>query len=450
MKDFFKFLFASCLGVFLAITAIFLVGSAMITSSISKASTPKSPKANSVLHLTFDQAVPEKTNNVDRSGGLTGFDTKDAVGLVDLVNSLEAAKTDDKIKGVFLDLTGLGAGSTTADVIRKALIDFKESEKFIIAFGQYYTQGTYYLASVADRVYLHPLGAIDIRGFSREGMFYKDAVDKFGVKMQTFWAGQFKSASEPWRRNDMSPQAKLQAREYLSALWQNYSTKVADARGISVTELDRIADNYLIRDADDAVTYKLADVVGYRDEVIDDIRNRIGLGEKDKLQLASLKDYYKGAKPDKDYSVKDKIAVVYAEGLINIGKGGTGEIRDGKYTKIISDLRKKDDIKAIVLRVNSPGGSALASENIWRELKLAKEDGKIVVASMGDVAASGGYYISAPAQKIFAEKTTITGSIGVVGALPSFEEGMSEYLGIHTDTVNTGPFAAGISASVRS
>jgi len=448
MKQFFKFLFASCLGVFLAMFVMFLIGSAIVGSSISKASEPKSIKANSVLHLNFEDPIPEKTNNVDQNPGMGGgFNTDDAVGLTDMVKSIKAAKDDDKIKGIFLDMNSIAAGQTTSNIIRDALIDFKESEKFIIAFGQYYTQGTYNLASVADKVYLHPLGAIDIHGFSREGMYYKDAIDKLGVKMQIFWAGQFKSASEPYRRNDMSPEAKLQAREYLSALWNNYVKNIAETRGISESEFRNIADTYAIRDADDAVQYKLADAVGYRDEAIDDIRNRIGLEDKDKLNLADISAYYKSAKGSTDFKIKDKIAVVYAEGIINLGKGSAGEVTDQKYNKIIRDLRKKDDIKAIVMRINSPGGSALASENIWRELKLAQEDGKIVVASMGDVAASGGYYLAAPASKIFAEPTTITGSIGVVGAIPSLEEGLAKHIGIHTDTVNvsSGPFAAGFS-----
>jgi len=448
MKQFFKFLFASCFGVFLAMFAMFLVGSAIVGSSISKASEPKKVKANSVLHLNFEDPIPQKTNNVDQSSGMSGgFNTDDAVGLTDMVKTIEAAKDDDKIKGIFLDMNSIAAGQTTSNIIRDALIDFKESEKFVIAFGQYYTQGTYNLASVADKVYLHPLGAIDIHGFSREGMYYKDMIDKLGVKMQIFWAGQFKSASEPYRRNNMSPEAKLQAREYLSALWNSYVKNIAEARGIPESEVRNIADTYAIRDAEGAVQYKLADEVAYRDEAIDDIRSRIGLEEDDKLNLADISTYYKTAKKSTDFKIKDKIAVVYAEGIINIGKGSAGEVTDQKYNKIIRDLRKKDDIKAIVMRINSPGGSALASENIWRELKLAQEDGKIVVASMGDVAASGGYYLAAPASKIFAESTTITGSIGVVGAIPSLEEGLAKHIGIHTDTVNvtSGPFSAGFS-----
>ena len=344
-----------------------------------------------------------------------------------------------------MDLNFFTSGQTTAGEIRDALIDFKESEKFIIAFAEYYTQGGYYLASVADRVYVHPIGGVEIKGLAREGMFYKDALDKFNIKMQVFWAGQFKSASEPYRRNDMSQESKLQAREYLHALFNNYLERVSESRNMTVRELRNIADQYLVRDAEDAIQYKLADVIGYRDEAISDIRNRIGLDEKDKLNLAKIADYYKASKPSTNYKIKDKIAVVYAEGLIDMGKGSAGSVGDDKYTKIISDIRKKDDIKAIVMRINSPGGSALASENIWRELRLAQEEGKVVVASMGDVAASGGYYLACPADEIFAEPSTITGSIGVVGAIPSLEGLLSQKVGVHIDTVKTGPYAAGIS-----
>ncbi|HHH49345.1 MAG TPA: signal peptide peptidase SppA [Saprospiraceae bacterium] len=443
MKQFFKFLFASCLGVFLAMGVLFLVGSWMATRAVSSASAAKPVKPNTILHLTFDKAVPEKTNNTQRA--MTSLKEEDIVGLHDMVAAIGEAKSDNNIKGIYIDAMSIQMGMATATVLRDALLDFKESGKFIIAHSKYYTQGAYYMASTADKVYVHPMGSIDFRGFSSEKAFFKDMIDKLGIKMQIFWAGQFKSASEPYRLNKMSEPSRLQVREYLEGIYQVFLTKLAASRNVSVSELRNIADNYLVRNAKDAVKYKLADQIAYKDEVLVDLRNRIGLGENDKIKTISISKYYKGHLPKQDFAVKDKIAIVYAEGIINLGKGTNGTIGDDKYTKIIRKLRKKDDIKAIVLRVNSGGGSALASENIWRELELAKEEGKVVVTSMGDVAASGGYYISCNSQKIFAEPNTITGSIGVVGAIPSLEKMMGEHAGIHFDTVKTGRFTSGIS-----
>ena len=443
MKQFFKFLFASCLGVFLAMGVLFFVGTWMATKAVSSASKAKPVKPNTILHLTFDKAVPEKTNNLQRD--MSSLKDDDVVGLRDIVTAIGMAKEDDNIKGIFIDAMSIHMGQSTATVLRNALLDFKESGKFIVAHSKYYTQGAYYMASTADKVYVHPMGSIDFRGFSSQRAFYKDMIDKLGIKMQIFWAGQFKSASEPYRRNNMSEASKLQTREYLEGMYLSFLENLSTSRGMTPAELRNIADNYLVRNAKDAVKYKLADQIAYKDEVLVDLRNRIGLGEKDKIKTVSISKYYSGHKAKVDFGVKDKIAIVYAEGVINIGKGSNGTIGDDKYTKIIRKLRQKDDIKAIVLRVNSGGGSALASENIWRELELAKEEGKVVVTSMGDVAASGGYYISCNSQKIFAEPNTITGSIGVVGAIPSLEKMLGDHAGIHFDTVKTGRYATGVS-----
>ena len=443
MRQFLKFLFASCLGVFLAMFVLFMVGTWALSSSVSRAAAPQKVKPNSVLHLKFDKSVPEKTNNLQRDP--MNFSTVDIVGLKDMLGAIEAAKDDDNIKGIFIDAMSVQMGHATASKIRDALVDFKQSDKFIVAHAKYYTQGAYFLASTADKLYVHPLGGLDFRGFSSERAFYKNFLDKLGIKMQIFWAGQFKSASEPYRLNEMSEESKLQVREYLQALYEVYLNKISETRSVPVEELKTIADQLLIQNAKDAVKYKLADQQAYKDEVLVDLRNRLGLKEKAKINSVTVENYYKGAKKKQDFSVKDKIAVVFAEGGIVMGNGQVGSVGDDKYSKIIRDLRKKDDIKAIVLRVNSPGGSALASENIWRELQLAKEEGKVVVASMGDVAASGGYYIACNAQKIFAENNTITGSIGVVGSVPSFEKMLDEKLGINFDTVKTSQFASGIS-----
>ena len=440
MAQFIKFVFASCLGVFLAMIVLLFVGGAMAGGlASSMGSKEVNVKPNSVLELTFTQPVPERTNNVPMDP--YSFENETVLGLHDMVKAIEKAKSDDKIKGIFIDASSAQGGFATRSVIRDALVDFKESGKFITAYSKYYNQSGYYMASVADEVYVNPAGGIDFRGFGYAIPFFKEGLDKLGVNMKFYYVGKFKSASEPFRLNKMSAENRKQIKEYLNPIYDDYINDIAASRDIAPSELKRVADDWLVRLPDDAVTYKLADKVGYRDEVITSMKERMGLEEDDKIAKVNIEDYASTVKSSIDFSVKDKVAVIYAEGGISMGEGEAGSIQDDQYTKIISKIRKDDKIKAIVLRVNSGGGSALASENMWREFTLAKKAGKPMVVSMGDVAASGGYYIACMADKIYAEPNTITGSIGIFGMIPNAQELMKEKLGISLDTVNIGRFS---------
>ena len=438
MSNFFKFTFASCLGVLLSTVVLFLIGAAAIGRMVQASNPVVKLRPNTILHLQLERPIPEKTNN--KAVDNFALDTEDIVGLQDMVRTLAYAKTDDNVKGIFLDLTGATPGNASASVLRRALIDFKESGKFIVAWSEYYTQGTYYLASIADKIYLLPTGGMDFRGYSPQIPFLRDMLERLGINMQVYYAGQFKSATEPFRLYKMSEQNRLQVREYLEGLYGQFLQDIAEARDLDPYEVRRLADEFLLRTPADAVRYGMVDAEAYYDEALQDIRDRIGLEEKDKLRRVDLEKYYSVAHTSQPTD-KDRIAVVYAEGDIVMGKGEVGNIGGDRYAKIIRRLRQDKKVKAIVLRINSPGGSCMASDMIWREIELAKEAGITVVASMGDVAASGGYYIAANADAIYAEPNTITGSIGVFGLIPSIHEMLKDKVGIEFDSVKTGPYA---------
>lgn len=443
MGQFFKFLFASCLGTALALFLMFWIGFAVLVG-IGKSATQKeavSVKPNSVLDLDFKVDIPEKTNNTP----LNPFDMEqeDVVGLQDMVKTLDKAKTDANIKGIYLNLTDLPAGKATAATLRKALLDFKSSGKFIIAYANYYSQDGYYIASAADSILLNPVGGVDFRGFASVIGYYKGMLDKMDVDMKIYYAGKFKSATEPFRADKMSPENRTQVREYINAMYDNFIRDIASSRRIPEDQLRRIADAYEGKNAAGALKSGLVDRIAYEDEAFDLIRSKLGIDKKDKLNRLSIEEYFKAKGKGTDFSSKDKIAVVYAEGTIMDGENGDpGDVYDGKYVKLLRKIRNDDKVKAVVLRINSPGGSVLASENIYREIELLKKAGKPVVVSMGDLAASGGYYIACLADSIFAEPNTLTGSIGVFAAFPHLQRTMKENIGITFDTVRTGKYSA--------
>jgi protease-4 len=444
MGQFIRFVFASCLGFFLALIVLFFVGSAIVAGIASRADKPKEVKANTVLYLTFDKLIPEKTNNLD----LSPFDLQNrkVLGLREMLRTLEQAAGDDNVKGIMLELENMmPMGIAAAASLREALLDFQASGKFIVAYSKFYPQGGYYLASVADKIYLNPLGLVDFRGFAAQPAFFKKLLDKTGVDMEVFYSGQFKSATEPFRLTAMSEQSRLQTREYLEEVYARFVDEIGRSRDIDAGKLRAIANQYGGGMVEDALEYGLVDEVAHRDKAIDDIRRRLGLAEKDKIPLMRIEEYNRSKPPKENLKARDRIAVVFAEGSILDGKGSNGTIGDLKYTRIISRLRRDDRVKAIVLRVNSGGGSALASENIWRELDLAREDGKPVVVSMGDYAASGGYYIACMADSVFAEPFTLTGSIGVFNIIPNVRKLMGDKIGITFDSVKTGDFSLGVS-----
>jgi protease IV len=437
---FMKLFFSSCLGTIAGIIAI--AGIFMYFGiQASKSGTP-AIKPNSVLKLKLNKSLPELSNNVPHSPYDIEGILAQSIGLHDVCNLIDLAKEDDNIKGIYLDMSSIPQGWATSKVLRNKLLDFKESEKFILSYGTFYDQKSYYLASVASELYLHPQGGFSFTGFSAQMMYFKGLMDKLGITAQIFYAGKFKSATEPFRRKNMTPENRIQVTQYMSGMYDVYLQDLAKTRDISAEELFRIADNALIREPVDAVKHKMVDATKYKDEVLDELREKLGTAEDDKMEVVTLKKYYRTKKDElKKHSDKDKIAVVYAEGNIVDGKGETGSIGGDKYAAVIRKLRKDDKVKAIVMRVNSGGGSALASDIIWRELEKAREQGIHVVTSMGDVAASGGYYIAANSEQIFAEENTITGSIGVFGMVPNTRGLYENHLGLTMDTVKIGKFS---------
>lgn len=443
MRQFFKFFFASCLGILTALLVLFLIAAIVGGRAANQALHAEKIKPNSVLRLQFNTEIPERSNN--RPLDANTFNIQTNIGLSDMVKAIDYASEDDNIQGIFLDLEGFPNGQVTASTLRKALVDFKESGKFIVAYSDSYSQNAYQLAAVADEIYVHHMGGIDFRGFATFIPFFKDMFDKLGVQWQVVYKGQYKGASEPYRLNEMSEANRKQIRQYLNALYDEFLAGIGSSRDIDPKRLREMADNMEIRNAEAALQAGLVTKTGYREEVMTDLRNRIGLGEDDKLLMPSVQQYWSSVDMNLPKSGRNQIALVYAEGTIVNGEGEEGMTGGRKYAKIIQEIRKNKKVKAIVLRVNSPGGSALASEDIWHELQLAQEEGIPVIASMGDVAASGGYYISCGADTILADPATITGSIGVVGMIPSFKGLLEDKLGVHFDTVLTGPFADGIS-----
>ena len=442
MPNFLKLLLASCLGTLLALGALVLLGILSIGSLASQfADGEVAVKNNSVLTLDLGR-VPELTNNLQRDP--FSLDDDAVLGLRDLRRVLEAAAEDDDVEGVYLDASGAALMPAGALELRRALAGFRESGKFVVSHGKYYTQSGYYLASVGDGVYLNPTGLVDIRGYGSVQPFFKGTLDKLGVDANVVYAGDFKSAGEMFFRRSMSDSNRLQTREYLADLWEVYATDVAASRGLTYAQVNALAEDFRSRDDDDAVELGLVDALYYKDQVLDELRRRIGLDDDDEIATVSAEDYY-GKLDDANVLAKDRVALVYAEGNIADGEGAPGTITDGQYAKLLRELRTDDRVKAIVLRVNSGGGSAMASENIWRELHLATEAGIPVVTSMGGVAASGGYYIAAPSDSIFAEPNTLTGSIGVVAIIPNVNELMNDKLGVTFDTIGTGRYTNALS-----
>lgn len=444
MKQFFKFTFASCLGLFLFTILSGIIGGVIFTRMAKNAQKAETVKPNTVLKVSLSNIIPERTNNVAINP--YELNTDDVIGLQEMIGAIERAKADKDIQGLYLELANPQIGFAGMSVLRRAIEDFKDNkdDKFVIAYGDGYSQKSYYLASVADEIYMNPIGGVDFRGLSGTIMFFKDMLDRLGIDMQVFYVGDFKSATEPFRRTNMSDENRLQVREYMESLYGIMLEDISKSRNISVAELRKIADEYQLREAEDAVQLKFVDDLLYKDEMIDLLKKKIGLDEDDDIEAMSIAGYNKANPEDKNLRAKRKIAVVYAEGSIVDGQGENGEIGGDKYAKIIRDIRKDEKVEAIVLRVNSGGGSGFASEKIWRELMKAKEQGLPIIVSMGDVAASGGYYIAAPADKILVEKNTITGSIGVFGLIPSMADFLKTEIGITTDTVKTGKFSTGI------
>lgn len=394
-------------------------------------------KDNSVLHVKLDYDITDRTsNNPFENFNFQTFKATESLGLDKILSSINNAKTDDKIKGIYLDLTSIGGGMATLEEIRSALVDFKKSGKWIISYSEIYTQGTYYLASVSDKIYLNPAGIVEHRGLSAELMFFKNALEKLEVEMQIIRHGKFKSAVEPYMLEKMSDANREQYELLLNTAWGSMIKEVAKSRKLSIDKLNELADEMKIQDAKIAKAEGLVDETFFKDELLSALGSKLNLAEGDEINYITLIKYSKSFKTKAAKKTKNEIAVIYASGEIRSGESENGIMGSETISAAIREARLDDNVKAIVLRVNSPGGSALASDVMWREVVLAKK-AKPVIVSMGDVAASGGYYIACAADKIIADEKTITGSIGVFGVIPNAQGLMNNKLGITFDRVKT-------------
>lgn len=442
MKEFFKFMFASMLGFIIVLVIAFFILVGMIVSLASFADKKVvSVEPNSVLHIKFDKPIYDRAPKDPFSMfGPSGLSMEQAPGLNEILENIRKAKNDPNLQGILLDLSFIDAGLPTIREIRQALEDFKSSGKFIVAYGEVYAQGAYYLASVANQVYLHPMGAIELKGLSAQLFFIKGTLEKLDLEMQVIRHGKYKSAAELFMLDKMSQANREQLDAMIDGMWGTLAGDIAAGRNLTADQVNQAANTLDAFDADKAFKAGLVDELYYKDQLNDDLKSRLGLGEKDKLKLVTLGKYTLAPDPVRKSVSSNKIAVVYALGSIIDGKGDDLTIGSVKMSEAIRQARKNDKVKAIVLRVNSPGGSATASEVIRREIELAVRE-KPVIVSMGDVAASGGYWISAPASKILADPSTITGSIGVFGIFPNMQKFFSNKLGITFDHVKTNVYS---------
>ncbi|MEY2799428.1 MAG: hypothetical protein RI934_416 [Bacteroidota bacterium] len=430
------------LGAFLSAFALLLIGILIIVGLVANASkdTTSEIKSNSILHIILNNDIVERSSkNPFQNFDLTNFDQEKQPGLTDIVALINAASTDNNIKAIYLDIDEISSGIASVEEIRNALIEFKKSKKPIISYSEVYTQKAYYLASVADKIYLNPAGLLEFKGFSAKVMFYKGALEKLEIEPEIIRVGSFKSAVEPYMLDHMSDSSKLQTNVLLNSIYQHFLTQVSKGRNISIKELAVIANELKVQTAQDALKYKLVDGLKYKDEIIAELSKISNTNNEEELKLVSLNEYLQ-SNPIKASTATDKIAVIYAAGEIVSGSGNDDNIGSERVSAAIRKARLDKNVKAIVLRINSPGGSALASDVIWREVILTKKV-KPVIASMGDVAASGGYYIACAADQIIAEPNTITGSIGVFGVLFNAEKFFKNKLGITFDGTKTAEFA---------
>ncbi|OFX50905.1 MAG: signal peptide peptidase SppA [Bacteroidetes bacterium GWA2_30_7] len=441
MKSFFKIFFASMLAIIITgvITVLIFIGIfASLVSSVNDK--PVAVKENSILKITLDNEIVDRaTDNPLQNFDFMSMKSNQKLGLYDILKDIKKAKTDSNIKGIYLELSEISAGIATVEEIRTALLAFKESGKFIISYSDFYSQKAYYLASAADKVYVNPQGLVEFKGLGAELMFFKGTLEKLGVEPQIIRHGKFKSAIEPFILDKMSPANREQTITYMKSIWDNIVAGISETRKITSTELNNLADSMKIDNAAAALNYKLVDGLKYKDEIIAELQNLSGVSEKDGLRFIGLANYTKSPEKKEEGKkglAKEKIAIIYASGEIDMGEGEDQKIGSESLSKVIRRARKDSTIKAVVFRINSPGGSALASEVIWREIDLTKKV-KPVIVSMGDVAASGGYYIACPADVILADHNTITGSIGVFGVLWNGQKLMNEKLGITVDRVTT-------------
>lgn len=440
MKDFLKFTLATVTGIVISSVVLFFISILVVFSMVSSSESETQVRKNSIMMLDLNGTLAERSqeNPLD----LIMKDDYKTYGLDDILSSIKKAKENEDIKGIYIQATSLGAGFASLEEIRNALKDFKESGKFVVAYGDAYTQGLYYLSSVADKVLLNPQGMLEWRGLAATPMFFKDLLEKVGVEMQVFKVGTYKSAVEPFISTEMSAANREQINVYLSSIWGQITSAVAESRNLSVEALNKEADRMLMfYPAEESVKNGLVDTLIYKNDVRDYLKNLAGIDKDDNMPILGIQDMInvkKNVPRDKSGNV---IAVYYAYGEIDGGSSASTDegINSEKVIKDLRKLKDNENVKAVVLRVNSPGGSAYGSEQIWYAVNQLKKE-KPVIVSMGDYAASGGYYISCNADTIVAEPTTLTGSIGIFGMMPN-AKGLTEKLGVSFDVVKTNPYA---------
>lgn len=437
-RKFWRVVFGSMLGFFFSMILVSILYMVMLISMVAAFSSMDKDSAgvkdNSILKINLTQSVTERAMDVPFEMFNNYYSQ---IGLDDVLASIKNAATDPKIKGIYINSATVSASPATVKEIHDALLEFKKSGKFIYAYSDVYAQNGYYLASVADKIILNPTGSLDFKGYAMQIMFYKGLIDKLDVDVQVVRHGQFKSAVEPYILDKMSEANREQLTLLTNTLWDVFISDISASRKIPADTLNAIADNLLCALPKDALRLKLVDKIGFPSDMEKLLKDKLNVAEDKDLNFVTIEKYKKSIQ-NNDSKVTDKIAVVYAVGNINDGKGDNNQgIYSESFIKEFKKAYKDKDVKAIVLRINSPGGSALASENIWQEIEKAKKAGKVVVTSMGDYAASGGYYIACNSNYIIAQPNTITGSIGVFGMIPSFQNTLKNKLGVTIDGVKT-------------
>ena len=437
MKQFLKFMFASCLGSALLLILAFIIMVWTISSSTSKNTVNVKPK--SVLYMNLDYEIPDRSNEDDLSMALMNFNGKnsDMSGMNDIIANIDAAKDDPNISGIFLELSSIGTSAANIQEIRSHIIKFRESGKFVISYAETMAQNAYYLATAGDKIYINPEGMLDIHGMASQIMFYKHLLDKLDIEIQIIRGpnNKFKSAVEPYFLDKMSDANRQQMEKLLNSIWFEIVSDINASRGINIDKINELADNLALTfDANVALEENFVDGLYYRDQIIATIKDLSGIEKSGKINILTNSQYATARPKEKAHS--DKIAVIYASGQIIDGDGDNSTIGSTTLSKAIREARENKKVKAIVMRVNSPGGSALAAEVIRREVELAKAE-KPFIISMGNYAASGGYWISTEGDRIFADETTLTGSIGVFGTFPNAKKVLNETVGLTFDVVKT-------------
>ncbi len=435
MQSFFKIFFASLL----ALAVFTVIGVFVFGWFIDSATTPDKPFVTDKTVLVIDLSKPLMEQRKETGFSFPEGQTAAVDGLFDWVRAIRFAKTDDAIKGIYIKCENNPNGFATSEEIRNALLDFKQSKKFVIAYANNISQKAFYVANVADKLYLQPNGTLDWKGFSMQYTYVKGLLDKLEIQPEIFYAGQFKSATEPLREKQMTPANRLQSMAFLNEMYGLFLAAATNKSGTDTTTLHNLANNFTIQTAADALKYKLIDGIKYDDEVKEEIRTKTGLDKTEKIPFMSIADYIKATDWNKS-KTDAAIALIFAEGDIVDGKGGDDEIGGETYMNLLRKARIDSNIKAVVLRINSGGGSSMASDVIWREVSLIKKV-KPMIVSMGDYGASGGYYIASPADSIFAQPNTLTGSIGVFSIYGNVAGLMNNKLGISFDGVKTSPSA---------